>query len=179
MEAHRVGLPLAVGIAVVAAGAATFALRPRSELIQPAPVAATDYFSASQLDRIHDYSGVQRLLGLGGLAISTGTLALLALRPPGRVRRMLERGAARPILAAAATGGALSLVLVVVDLPLGAIAEQRSRDFGLSTQDWGGWLGDVAESAGIGAVLAALGGALLMALVRRFPRVWWALGAVA
>jgi STE24 endopeptidase len=179
MEAHRVGLPLAVGIAVVAAGAATFALRPRSELIQPAPVAATDYFSASQLDRIHDYTGTQRLLGLGGLALSAGTLAIVALRPPRRVRRALERGAARPILGAAATGGALSLLLVVVELPLGAVAEQRARDFGLSTQDWGGWLGDIAKSAGIGAVFAALGGALLMALIRRFPRSWWALGAVA
>jgi STE24 endopeptidase len=179
MEAHRVGLPLAVGIAVVAAGAATFALRPRGELINPAPVAATDYFSASQLDRIHDYTGTQRLLGLGGLALSTGTLAFIALRPPRRVRRALERGAARPILGAAATGGALSLVLVVVGLPLGAAAEQRARDFGLSTQDWGGWLGDAAKSAGIGAVFAALGGALLLALIRRFPRSWWALGAVA
>jgi STE24 endopeptidase len=179
MEAHRVGLPLAVGIAVVAAGAATFALRPRSELIQPAPVAATDYFSASQLDRIHDYTGTQRLLGLGGLALSAGTLAIVALRPPRRVRRALERGAARPILGAAATGGALSLLLVVVELPLGAAAEQRARDFGLSTQDWAGWLGDIAKAAGIGAVFAALGGALLMALIRRFPRSWWALGAVA
>jgi STE24 endopeptidase len=142
-------------------------------------VAATDYFSASQLDRIHDYTGTQRLLGLGGLVLSTGTLAFVALRPPRRVRRALERGAARPILGAAATGGALSLVLVVVGLPLGAVAEQRARDFGLSTQDWGGWLGDAAKSAGIGAVFAAGGGALLMALIRRFPRSWWALGAVA
>src|SRR4051794_16076003 len=179
MEAHRVGLPVAVGIAVVAAGAATFALRPRSELIQPAPVAATDYFSASQLDRIHDYTGTQRLLGLGGLAVSTGTLAFIALRPPRRVRRALERGVARPILGAVAAGGALSLVLVVVGLPLGAVAEQRARDFGLSTQDWGGWLGDAAKSAGIGVVFAAGGGALLLALVRRFPRSWWALGAAA
>src|SRR3954451_12224166 len=135
MEAHRVGLPLAVGIAVVAAGAATLALRPRSELIAPAPVAATDYFSASQLDRIHDYVGPQRWLGLGGLALRTGTLAVIAVRPPRRIRRALERGAGRRILAAAATGGALSLVVVVVGLPLGAIAEQRARDFGLSTQD--------------------------------------------
>ena len=163
----------------MAAGAATFALRPRSELIKPAPVAATDYFSASQLERIHAYRDPQRWLGIGGLALSTGTLALIAVRPPRRVRRALERGAARPILAAAATGGALSLVLVVVGLPLGAVAEQRARDVGLSTQDWGGWIGDAAKSAGIGAVLAALGGALLMALIRRFPRSWWALGAVA
>src|SRR3954447_19827697 len=179
MEAHRVGLPLAVGIAVVAAGAGTFAFRPPSGLIHPAPVAATDYFSASQLDRIHDYRDLQRWLGLGGLALSTGTLAWIAVRPPRHIRRALERGARRPILAAAATGGALSLVLVVVGLPLGAVAEQRARDFGLSTQDWGGWLGDVAKSAAIGAGFAAFGGALLVALVRRFPRSWWAVGAAA
>jgi STE24 endopeptidase len=179
MEAHRVGLPLAVGIAVVAAGAATFALRPRSELIDPAPVSATDYFSPSQLDRVHDFRGAQRVLGIGGLVVSTGTLALIALRPPRRVRRALERGARRPIIAAAATGGALSLVLVVVGLPLAAVGEQRARDFGLSTQDWGGWIGDAAKSAGIGAVLTAAGSALAMGLIRRFPRSWWALGAVA
>jgi STE24 endopeptidase len=179
MEAHRVGLPLAVGIEVVTAGAATFALRPRSELIDPAPVAATDYFSASQLDRIHDYRGPQRWLGLGDLVVSGGTLALIALRPPRRLRRALERGKARPILAAAAAGGALSVVLVVVGLPLSAIAEQRARDFGLSTQDWGGWFGDLAKSTGIGVVFAGIGGALLMALIRRFPRAWWAVGAAA
>jgi STE24 endopeptidase len=179
MEAHRVGLPVAVGIAVVAAGAATFALRPRSELIEPAPVAATDYFSASQLDRIHEYRDPQRWLGLGGLALSTGALALIAVRPPRRLRRALERGSKRPILAAAATGGALSLALVLVDVPLGVITEQRARDFGLSTQDWGGWTSDLAKSAGISAVFAGIGGALLVALIRRFPRTWWALGAVA
>src|SRR5436190_16044212 len=179
MEAHRVGLPSAVGIAVVAAGAATFALRPRSELIDPAPVAATDYFSTYQLDRIHDYRGPQRWLGIGDLLVGGGTLALIALRPPRRLRRALERGEARPILVAAAAGGALSVVLVVVSLPLSAIAEQRARDFGLSTQDWGGWISDLAKSTGIGIVFAGIGGALLMALIRRFPRSWWAVGAVA
>ncbi len=177
MKAHRVGLPLAAGIALVAAGAATFVLRPRSELIEPAQVAATDYFSPRQLDRVHDFRDPQRLLGIGGLLISTGTLAVLAIRPPRRVRRALERGAGRPILAAGAAGGALSIVLVGVGLPLAAVAEQRARDVGLSTQGWGLWLGDSAKSAGIGAVLAALGGALLMGLIRRFPRTWWALGA--
>src|SRR3954466_16323455 len=63
MEAHRVGLPLAVGIAVFAAGAATFALRPRHGLIHPAPVAAEAYFSPSELERAQDYRGPQRLLG--------------------------------------------------------------------------------------------------------------------
>src|SRR3954470_13083010 len=165
MEAHRVGLPLAVGIAVVAAGAATFALLPRSELIDPAPVAATDYFSTSQLDRIHDYRGPQRWLGIEDLVVGGGPLALIALRPPRRLRRALERGQARPILAAAAAGGGLSVVLVVVGLPLSAVAEQRARDFGLSTQDWGGWFEDLAKSTAIGIAFAGAGGALLMATI--------------
>src|SRR5436305_8544952 len=104
MEAHRVGLPLAVGIAVVTAGAATFALRPRSELIESAPVAATDYFSASQLDRIHDYRDPQRWLGLGGLVVTGGTVALIALRPHRRLRRALVLGDAHQLFATAATG---------------------------------------------------------------------------
>src|SRR4051812_50206473 len=130
MEAHRVGLPVAVGIAVVAAGAATFALRPRSELIDPAPVAATDYFSASQLDRIHDYRGPQRWLGIGDLVVSGGTLALIALRPPRRLRRALERGNARPILAAAAAGGGPSGGLGVVGPAVSAGAGRRAPRLG-------------------------------------------------
>src|SRR5918995_6133028 len=136
MGAHRVGLPLAVGIAVVAAGAATFVLRPRNGLVQPAPVAAEAYFSPSELDRAEEYRGPQRALALGGLAVEGVTLALLAFRPPRRLRRALERGSRRPIVAAAAAGAAFAVLLVIVDLPLGVVAEQRARDVGLSTQDW-------------------------------------------
>jgi STE24 endopeptidase len=179
MEAHRLGLPLAVGIAVVAAGAATLVLRPRHGLIHPAPVAAEAYFSPSELDRAHDYAGPQRLLGLGGLAIEAGTLAVLALRPPRRLRRALERGRARPILAAAAAGAGFALLMVVVQLPVSIPAEQRARDFGLSTQDWGGWTIDVLKAAAISMVLTAVGAMILMGVIRRFPRSWWALGALA
>ena len=65
-----------------------------------------------------------------------------------------------------------------VDLPLSAWSHQRAVDVGLSTQDWPDWLADVAKSAAIGAGFAAVGGALALALVRRFPRNWWAPGAV-
>jgi STE24 endopeptidase len=179
MEGHRLGLPLAVGIAVVAAGAATFALRPRNGLIDPASVAAEAYFSQSELDKARDYREPQRLLALGALAIEGGTLALLALRPPRRLRRALERGGRRPILAAAAAGAGLAVLLVVVELPIAAVSEQRARDVGLSTQNWGGWLGDLGKSTGISIVLTAGGAALLMGLIRRFPRSWFGFGAVA
>jgi STE24 endopeptidase len=180
MHGRGVRLPVALGVTVVAAGAATLALRPRSGLIQPAPVRATAYFSHAELDRIHAYVGPQRALALGGLAVSGATIALLALRPPRRARRALDRLAGRrPWLAAAATGAAIVVVVGVATLPFTGVAHQRAVDYGLSTQDWGGWASDVAKSEAIGALLAALGALILVALVGRFPRRWWVPGSVA
>jgi STE24 endopeptidase len=173
MRGHRVGLPVALVIAVVAAGAATLAIRPRGGLIEPAPARAQDYFEPSELERIRDYSRPQRALGLAGLAVTGGTLALIALRPPRRVRRALERAGRRPILGAAAAGAAISVALVLVALPLAAVRHARAEDYGLSTQSWGEWGVDVAKAAGIEALLAAGGAAILIGLIRRFPRRWW------
>jgi Zn-dependent protease with chaperone function len=178
MEARGTGgrtrLPLAIGVVVVAAGAATFLLWPRNGVIDPAAVDAKAYFTARQLQRAEDFRGLQRWIGAGGLAVSTGALVLLAARPP----RVLDRLGRRPILGAAAAAAGISLLLVAVDLPLSAWAHQRSRDVGLSTQGWPDWLGDLGKTAAIGAVFAAAGGALAIALVRRFPRYWWAPAAV-
>jgi STE24 endopeptidase len=168
-------LPLAIVVAVAAAGAATFLLRPRSGLIEPAAVDVKGYFTAFQLDRAEDFRSVQRLLGVGALVAGTATLALVAWRPP---RRALERLGRRPLLGGAVAGAALSLLLVVVELPLSAASHDRSVDVGLSTQSWLPWLGDLTKSAGIDAVFAAAGGALAMALIRRFRRNWWAPAAV-
>jgi STE24 endopeptidase len=174
MHGRGVRLPVALGVTVVAAGAATLALRPRSGLIQPAPVRATAYFSPAELDRINAYAGPQRALALGTLALSGAAVALMAFRPPRRARRALDRLAARrPRLATATTGVAIVLVVTAVTLPLAAISHQRAVDYGLSTQDWGGWAGDVAKSEAIGAVFAALGALILVALMRRFGGRWW------
>jgi STE24 endopeptidase len=171
----RSRLPLAFVVAVAAAAAATFLLRPRSGLIEPAPVEAQQYFTALQLDRAEDYRGLQRVLGLAGLGIGFGTVALLAWRPPERLLRRLQ---ARPLLGGAAAGAGISLVLVVTGLPVRAWMRQRSLDVGLATQSWPDWAVDVLKAAGIGAVTAAVGGLVAMALVRRFPRRWWAPAAL-
>jgi STE24 endopeptidase len=167
----RSRLPLAILVAVAAAGAATFLLRPRSGLIEPAAVDVKGYFTAFQLERAEDFRSVQRLLGVGGLVAGTATLAILTWRPP---RRLFDRLARRPILGGAAAGAGLSVLLVVVELPLSAVRHERAVDVGLSTQSWLPWLGDVGKSTAIDAVFAAAGGALAMALIRRFRRNWWA-----
>jgi len=174
MKGRRSRLPLAILAAAAAAAAATFLLRPRSGIIDPAAVDVEAYFSAAQIERAEDFRDTQRLLGLAGLAVSGATLAVLAWRPPRRLPAALAR---RPVLGGAAAGAGISLLLVVVGLPIAAWRHDRAFDVGLSTQTWGPWLGDVAKSAGIGAALAGAGGAVALALVRRFPRRWWIAGS--
>ncbi|HEX2415780.1 MAG TPA: M48 family metalloprotease [Thermoleophilaceae bacterium] len=166
----RLRLPLAILVAVAAAGAATFLLRPRSGLIEPAPVDVQAYFTAFQLERAEDFRSVQRLLGLGSLVMSTGTLALLAWRPP---RGVFERLGRRPLLGAAAAGAGISLLLVVVGLPLSVWRRERAIDVGLATQSWVDWALDLLLSSAINAGFAAAGGLVALVLVRRFRRHWW------
>jgi len=167
----RSRLPLAIVVAVAAAAAATFLLRPRSGLIEPAPVDAQQYFTAFQLDRAADFRGLQRVLGLAGLGVGVVTLAVLVWRPPRGVMRRLE---SRPLLGAAAAGAGISVLLVVTDLPIRAWMRERALDVGLATQPWPDWALDVVKAAGIGAVTAGVGGLAAVALIRRFPRNWWA-----
>ena len=165
-------------MAVVAAGAATLLLRPRDGLIEPAAVNATAYFSAAELERASDFRDLQRILGLAGTALGGLTVAVLALRPPRPLRAAIERVERRPLLGAAGLAAGIAVTIAVVELPLSIWRHERAVDFGLSTQSFGPWLADVVKATAVGAVYAAIAGLLAMALIRRFPRNWWAPGAV-
>jgi STE24 endopeptidase len=167
-------LPAAIVAALVVAEAAVVLMRPRDVRPEPVPVEARDYFSQPALVRAERFRSGQRWIFLGSLVVEGAVLGWLVWRPPG-VLRVQRR---RPVLAAAAAGAALSLVLTTAGLPLSALARQRSIDVGLTTQSWAGWAGDVAKSAAIGAVFAAAGGALLVFGMRRFGRGWWIPGSV-
>jgi STE24 endopeptidase len=173
MSRHRSRLPLALVTTAAAAGIATFLLRPRGGLIDAAAVDPTAYFSQSELERANHFRDPQRLIGLASLGLSGATLAFLALRPPAAVRRLLARADRRRWRGAAAVGAGLAVTLTAVGLPLAAVAHQRSKDVGLSTQGWPLWLGDVGLSLAIELPLAAGGGMLALALLRRFGRRWW------
>jgi STE24 endopeptidase len=175
MLAHRYRLPLALVVAAIAAGGATLLLRPRTGVVTPAPASASDYFTPQQLDRAHDYRAPQRRIFVASLVLEGVVLAWLVVHPPKALTRMGRR----PIAGAAAAGAALSIGLALIGLPLSAVSEQRARDFGLSTQNWGSWAGDVAKSTAIGGLMAAGGAAVAVALIRRAPRRWWIPGSAA
>lgn len=177
MRAHRYRLPLAIASATFAAGGATFLLRPRSGLLEPAAASATDYFTPAELQAAREYRGKQRLLALGSWGLNGMLMVVLVARPPRWVRRALERAGARPVTGAALAGASYVPLAAGVALPLSAIAEQRARDVGLSTQTWRPWLADAAKSTALGAAMTGLGAALATTLIRRFPRAWWLPGA--
>jgi len=149
-------------------------LRPREGLIEPAPVRAESYFSAAEIERARDYQRPQLALYGAAMLVQVGVLALLVARPPRRLGGPFKR----PLLAAAATGAALSVTLSVAVLPLKVVGRQRARDVGLITQSWSGYARDAAVSWGIGGVIAGVGAAAGLALIRRFPRRWWVPGSV-
>jgi STE24 endopeptidase len=157
-------------VMIVVAEAAVWLLRPREEIPDPVRVSEHDYFSSAELERAHDYSSGQRLLGLAALGIEGAALFAIAVHPP---RRLIDRLGSRPLLAGAAAGAAVSLTVAVVAIPPGLAAHDRAVDAGLSTQSTASWFWDLARSAGISAALAAAGAAILLALVRRFRDRWW------
>jgi STE24 endopeptidase len=164
---------------VLVAEAAVWLLGPRDEPPDPVPVAESDYFSQTELDRAHDFRSGQLELAAVGIVLELAVLAALALGRPARVRRWFGRFERRPLRGAALAGGAIAALTTLVTLPTRAIAHERAVDVGLSSQSFGSWLWDLARSAAISIALAAIGALLLMALVRRFPRRWWLPGAVA
>ena len=163
---------VAVAAVLVAEGAVRL-LRPRYDSIQPANVSETAYFSAAELKRASDFRDAQRLISLAALAVEGGVAVTLALWRPPVLRNGLQVASRRPIVGAGAVGAGIALTLAAAELPLGAVAQSRARDVGLSTQTFASWLGDKGRSASIAALLAALGGAAAVALVRGLDRRFW------
>lgn len=167
-------LPVALVAAVVVAEAAVFGMRPRDRGPEPVPVEARAYFSEAQIEKAEDFRTGQLWIYVAQTALGLAVLALIVRRPPERLAALR-----RPVLAGAAVAAAISVAAAAAALPLSAVARERAKDVGLVTQDWTGWLGDKAKSAGIGAGFAAIGGAVLVLGMRRFGGRWWIPGTVA
>jgi STE24 endopeptidase len=72
----------------------------------------------------------------------------------------------------------LALLARLVALPFDARTVAVRRRYGLYTQSWWGWLGDVAKGWALNTGLLVLALLALYALARAFPRTWWAPAAL-
>ena len=134
MDRGRLRWGAAIVAAVVVAELAVVLLRPRGGVIDPAPVRAESYFSASEIERARDYRRPQLAIYGGVLVVELGLLALLVARPPARLRGPFRR----PLLAGAAAGAALSIAIAIAIAPLQIVSRERAKDVGLVTQSWEG-----------------------------------------
>ena len=112
----------------------------------PAPVEPGSYFSAAEIERARDYRHGQLVLFAAGTAIEVALLVL--------ARAPSTRASARPLPAAGARGGgrrrgAVGGVRPRARCRSAPISQPAARSTsGLSTQDWGPWLGDAGQVDG-------------------------------
>ena len=171
-----VTLVLIVLGAAAVAEIAVLLLSPGDTGPDPLPVDAARWFDPAASAAAASFRDGQRNLFLVGFAVELAALGALALGRPRRARRALDRLGRRPILGAAVAAAGISILLALLALPTGVIGHERSVDVGLSTQGLGSWFADRAKGAAIAALLAAIGGMILIGLQRRLPRFWWVVG---
>lgn len=171
MQRRWVPALIALAAALVVAELGVLAFWPDGGVVAPDDVSASGYFTAEQIARARDYRVPQLPLYLTGILLELAVLALLVARPPRALREQAGRGAA--LRRVAGTAAALSLLLTLVGLPLGALGRQRGIDVGLVTRSWAGWAQDVVLGATIQAGLMALTAVAIVGLMRRLPRWWW------
>jgi STE24 endopeptidase len=120
---------------------------------------------------LYHINGWLRIIG-----IVWGLIVLLGLLYGGvvaRYRDWAERLAKNSFVQAMIVVPLFLLTTSLFDLPLDAFAQHVSREYGLSVQGWGSWLGDVGKGFIVGAVLATILLWLMIVIIRRFPRSWW------
>ena len=161
-------------LTLAAAEAGVRLLAPRDAPPSPEPADVHAHFSAEEIRRGARFARPQLALAMARSATELGTLAAIVRRPP----RWLRRRHAHPVRASAIAGAGLTVALSLPPLPLSALARRRALTAGLATQSWGGWASDLVKATTIESALAGAGAAAVTAATRRYPRGWWAVGAV-
>jgi len=91
-----------------------------------------------------------------------------------RVEQGVERKKGRPFLASLAVGAVYLLFSWILELPWSVYTDWvRQKQYGLTNQAFGGWMGENLLSTAISVVFMSLFLALLYLLIRRARRLWW------
>ena len=177
----RLSAAITLGVLILLAGVVAALRIPWSA--PPAPradqLAALHSLPADAVARGKAFHTALRPGGYGAMAIGLVAALVLGLTPLGA--RLVEL-AGRPFgghwLARALVGG-LAVIFVgeVVALPFAAWRQRIMRDYGLSTQGWGGWTVDLLKAYAVGAVIGAIALVGFFTVTHFAPRGWWAFGA--
>ncbi|HVG90144.1 MAG TPA: hypothetical protein VNB54_01525, partial [Alphaproteobacteria bacterium] len=120
---------------------------------------------------LYDLRGKLRIIDtLYGLVILLG---LLYLGVAARYRDWAERVSRFRFVQALVFVPLILITMTVLQLPLDAYQQNISREYGLSVQGWGSWLGDVAKGQVLSIIFLAVIAWIIATLIRKSPRRWW------
>src|SRR5438067_3095407 len=100
-------------------------------------------------------------------------LGILYFGMAARYRDWAERASPRRFVQALVFIPLLLITIDLLGLPLDIYQHHISLKYGLSIQKWGSWFGDVLKGEAISLVLLVLLLWILVAAIRRWPRLWW------
>ncbi|MDQ5816543.1 MAG: M48 family metallopeptidase [Actinomycetota bacterium] len=104
-------------------------------------------------------------------------LLVLARGPFGRLVGAVERLPGGILVHAAAAGIVIAAIVTMALLPVGFVRGFIvARDWGLSTQGFGGWVGDTVRGTLVGSVTSGIAAAAFFGIVRWKPGSWWVWG---
>jgi STE24 endopeptidase len=105
---------------------------------------------------------------------------LLSTRLSARMRDLAGRLVKGPNLRVALYAVQYIVLVALLTFPLTWYEGfHREHAYGLATQTLGPWLVDQLKGLAIAVVMGTVGLVILYAVIRRFPRTWWAGGAIA
>ncbi len=169
---RRRGLPL-VSLLLLAAAvppAAAAAGPTRAELRETAQT----HFDQAFLARGRAYHRLGYLLYFVESAVILAAAWALVLGPLGAWgRQALRTAGGRPWLARLLVLSALVLGFALLRFPFSLTHYLHAKAFGLRHDPVASWLGDWVKSLGVGWLLAAVVGLLVLGLFARWPRAWW------
>jgi STE24 endopeptidase len=175
-----------VALALATAGVVAFVSRAPASIRADKPGrAATDpslgaRFSEEQVERAAAFRGPSYLAFVLGTLVQIAALVLLLKGPFARLVDASERlPGGWPVRTVAAILG-LIIFMTLVGLPLAFVRGYAAQHaWGLSTQDFGGWLSDALRGLMVGGVTSSVATLAFYGLVRWQPRTWWLWGWIA
>lgn len=134
-------------------------------------------FTDDQIASHGAYRGPAYLSYFLSLGLQVIVLVLLARGP---LRRVMDRVEAWPggwVTKALVAAVVVSAALWLATLPLDYVrGYAMGHAWGLSTQTFGGWVGDQLRGAAVGLVFAAVAAVAFFGVIRWQPRSWWWIG---
>jgi len=140
------------------------------------PPPASSVFTAREIQRAEDYTGLQRILSWSSLAVSLALACLLGFTRVGARLVDRVRGPWWWQVVVAVVG--LTLADLVVTLPLAVLLRRRVLAYGLSHQGWDGFAADLARGLAVNVVATSLALVVLVGVARRWRRAWPAVAGV-